>query len=422
MRSAAYALQAYLDCCTQYRPPPLWADWEAACDGYACPEYETPVLAYLTENCLTAELTAAGLVRADEHGLILNANLFGKSRSTAVARATPKEQPHALFADGGCYGAHTPAACLDDEFTRDRLGRGELPLIVAAGPDDLILLRACGFPATTAYDLPCDTAEQWRRLALRLQRSPHATAVELTSELLASWEPPTRDDETPPTPPPPTPPPTPPLPPVAERPPLRLALADWSLATVTLDRPTATAALARHWATLSRQLGYDLSWATVWRPCEQTLDALRFALAFRDAQAVREILRLSLRDEQFPLERPTTTADRRLSRCEAWAELRHALRTDASAADPRRLRLAQQTWEESLERELIEPLRDLARGESDPRRGSLSSLYADIASAVHRQAPDLDRLLHAHEDVGTLNGYLKLLTQLRLLQRDLQDD
>ena len=84
-----------------------------------------------------------------------------------------------------------------------------------------------------------------------------------------------------------------------------MVLVNWSPATGDAKEPAALAAVVDHWRGLHAHLQYSLLMPVIWRPVEESLQSLRFALDYGDLPRVRAAIERSVARSSAPLIEPT---------------------------------------------------------------------------------------------------------------------
>ncbi|MCH5377625.1 MAG: hypothetical protein JJ992_27015 [Planctomycetes bacterium] len=122
---------------------------------YDCPSEPAEVVSALTSDFSIEDLLDSGLlVTADSEEVALAPALAGEG-SFIVLRDAASRQPYDLLARTGCLTVNALPVfeILRDGLTQHFVERGTGELIVAFDLEHVILLRACGLPATLAVGL-----------------------------------------------------------------------------------------------------------------------------------------------------------------------------------------------------------------------------------------------------------------------------
>jgi hypothetical protein len=158
----------------------------------------------------------------------------------------------------------------------------------------------------------------------------------------------------------------------------QLVVCDWSLRALTLTRPHEIAAALRFFRELQNHVDMDVSRCRVWRPTQQRLDSIRFALDRRDLGWLTNAIDRSLQDDVRSL---GSDQQRALppDLLNAREQMLQALAYDSG--DPwanRRQQQALEIYQATVERDISQPLYERAQAVADPRGRAMEVCGADL--------------------------------------------
>jgi hypothetical protein len=333
-----------------------------------------------------ALITAGVLERTTAGELLLSTGLCDEYGAVIALRRTLDGPPFDLLTRAGMLsGSCAALAALQDAATV-RAMRGEHVLFATAAVEDAAILRIFGLATTTVAGLTRPSLRRQRRLAQVFGDEP--ATPEPRPSLTGTGGAAVADQTT--------------LPPdrlaePANR--VQLVLVGWSPQYLSADVPGQISEIAQHLGRVRQHLGINVSRVSVWRLSADCLEALKVQARYHALDQLAKSLRTSAKTvyelEKFEdAQGPFPPEDRGLANNVAGARAaleneleqhRHERRTAA-------LYDSQQLYEDRLNAELIDPLRQSALEEHDPVLRSAEFMLADLGALVHLQVPQLIEL------------------------------
>jgi hypothetical protein len=367
------------------------------------------VASLLAEEFSTEDLVASGVVTVTEDGSVeLMFSLSGDGGRFIALRDATTGEPYELLTGDGCVssGALPVFEILRDAHTRQCLNQGNGDLFVAFEIEDVILLRACGLPATLAVgldDLPLEDVDQfcetfgltsikYERARLRkdvgaehrnpseyLPDNPFARHVQRDTD----GGPPAGLGQLPDTAVQPSSCPT------AQR--VQLVLLGWLPSSLSNAVPCQLKVVVDYFHQLDRFMDVELYELGLWEPNEETVARLRFIAARRSATIFQDAF-LAAADEigagvdTFGKVKPKLLGPP-ANYPAAIARLQEATSSDQSShlLGPDRQKHAWRDVQRFLSQQIINPIREYALATSDPIERTLLMGIAELSHVFHIQ-------------------------------------
>ncbi len=355
--------------CAAVRFPSPWDFLLAGSDcryPVACP---TAVLDGLRRTFSIEILDSAGILERTAHGdLRLLSKLCNPCGAIVGLRDHPRHWPFGLITARGVIGGNRSLidAQLADATTRQGL-LGSGLLFASFSVLEVALLRSLGFAAILCPPFHRLGADDWKTLNQCLAGRDYIPTVESPGTSIDSAKP-------------------------------ALVLLAWSPLTAT-GHISPRLRNAVHSLTLARKhLGLPLAGISLWQPSLQALENLRYRLAFRNTEAIREWVLESATDlrhfSSCELQGSEVGASDTVNQFLAVsAELQRCLAADRdlSYITPR-TRQATENYRAVVRRCLTDPLRAWALERHDPMVKNAGTELASVCELVHQLSPVLHEL------------------------------
>ncbi len=321
--------------------------------------------------------------------------------------------PYDLLTAEGCLSGELPAlAVLRDRETRTMLEKSQMTLLAAATIEDVLVLRACGLPATLAsgfealplddigrlavFGLQCDPSYREAALAQQAEEEDAATQphrAEVDTENMGSaaphgtWE---VDDTT------------------AEED-VSLMLVGWHPSQLTYATATAQKRVADYFLQLSQHLNlevWELNW---WQPQQAEFAALEFVVGRRSAATFGQMLQKLALEGGVSIARigkpapqqpgPPSDLAEAMAALDAYRQPPHHFFASPTGAEKTRAEFFR-----LLERDLLAPLRKQAMASGDPLERLQWMTLADLGQVFHSQSLKIREQRDPSQSSGTHPG------------------
>ena len=408
--------------CQPALPPRPWRRFGMNADLWMAPEDEEATLAALRGKHSTKDLIRSGVASRDKNKkLNFGASFFGLlDKRILPLRAAPQCGPFDLLTEGGTCSGQLPiyAAVHDHRLAKTIAKRGFL--CVTFSLQDLISLWVVGMPAALAWGLEEITSRKLKefRSIFGLAGASHAAHAGQAPATSPSSPPsPAQEEED-----------TNPVqvpevcdsstalpdPDNAALDPPRLILVGWTSSQLSLQCPGDFDRVARSIATLANGIGIDLTGVSVWRPAAAEIRRIMYCLTNGNRKDVRQAILSSLDQSAKPLAPSASDKGSHGSLLQTRARLRKALRRPESNPAYRRRRLSE--YQQSVDRTFVDPLLELAGGESDldkrSRLGALAAVNRLLHPSVELFAAELEKQITR----GGLHGDAEVLKTGELMK------
>ncbi|MDA1013721.1 MAG: hypothetical protein O3A00_04610 [Planctomycetota bacterium] len=406
-RTKAEMIEHFLKHCRRSTQKPLgFLDVDE--DVYISPSDPAEVVRVLAEESSIGNMLESGIAVAKEGEAVVLTPALSGSDSFVVLRDASTHQPYELMTHAGCLAedALPIFEVLRDGCTQRLLEQGAGDLFVAFDLEHVVMLRACGLPATLAVgldDLPLEQVDQFcDSFGMGGFKSDLAMFREVIAENgnQSEYHPddPIRrvmqnmtngeDSGTGRTA----------TCPVAESrevsaEPIRaqLVFLGWTPLELANAVPLPLKAVVDHLHQLERFMGVDLHELGLWRADEESLERLRFIAARRSTAIFKEALLEAAENigagiVQFGKDKPLA-----LGPPNDYATALARLHESSSAEGRTRLPGPDQrkeAWRDVqrlLNQQVVGPVRELALATSNPIERNLLMGFAELSSVFHMQ-------------------------------------
>ena len=413
----AAIIERFLGHC--HRATPVMLDFiEVDEDVWSCPSKTEEVLGALTNEFSAEDLIESGIaVHGDDQAVTLAPPLTGGGLCL-VLRDAVTGRPYELLTDAGCLweGALPIFEVLRDARTQQLLSQGRRELIVAFDLEHVVMLRACGLPATQAAGLDQLPLEQVDRFCevfeltgfgrdrlgprrnpreqhnsdsecgpddpvLRMMRSvindhdlsARQTATGPASRLATAQETPVG---------------------------AQFVFLGWTPLELSSASPPHLPAVVDHFRQLQRFMEVELDEIGLWEVEQETVERLRFIAERRSAAIFKQAMldaaeNIDVSIGQFGEEATLATGPP-----EDYATALSRFHESSLAEDgtgwfgPRQRNAAWGDVERLLRQQVIGPLRELALATNDPVERNLLMGFAELSHVFHMQSVVLGEQLN----------------------------
>ncbi|SFJ41887.1 hypothetical protein [Planctomicrobium piriforme] len=391
---------------------------EPDADVWTLPQDPAAVVEELKKTFATVDLISSGLVCAAKEGSLVLVPAISNGACIVVCRDAATLRPFELLTASGCLDADALPVLevLRDARTRRLLQQGTGDLVAAFDLEQVVLLRACGIPATLAYGLNAVPLEQLDQLCKSFDlswtgggqsRLGTAAGAEHGQESEDHPDDPIRRllrNKTsggpalcPPT-----------FPPAAATPlkaiEARLAVLGWMPLELANAVPLPLRSIIDHFQQLERFLGFDMQGISLWEADEEMIARLKFIANSASAAIFIEALHdaadegvISLTQFGKPKPEPKGPAN---DYSTALAQLHERAQMDAGhgMSGARSLQEAWCDYQRLLNQQVIDPLRAEALAAGTSQESNLLMAQAELSHLLHLQAAALTTQLHCRRE------------------------
>ncbi len=381
LRSAIYG--EVVSACEPFRPEGPWGRFQDP-GAYCCPADPDQLLASLCQKFRAEDLVRSGVAGvagvAGEAGdaIFLAPALLEAGNALIALRTEVDQRPFEILTPEGCLSGRLPAvAALDDVIALREGQLNEPHLHVVFGFEQVLACRSVGLPAALATGLADVSRSAIRELFQRLYPSDAFDEEEDAFDK-AAWDDEDgrtidADDE------------------ASEHLSVNsgddwlVKLHGWSLFDVEARLEAEIELIRTHFAKIENYLNRSLRDARVVFTSAKAREALEFALQHGGRCDVRRALLEMASSSEALIPRPVgmkKVFQPPGSFSGATSQLFEANRLQSDATVQKR---AWDNYDETLEREVLSPLREEGAAEADPVVRSLKLGFAAQASLLHRQ-------------------------------------
>ncbi len=321
--------------------------------------------------------------------------------------------PYDLLTAEGCLSGELPAlAVLRDAETRTMLAEWDLELFAAETIDDVLVLRACGLPATLASGFEAAPLDDVGRLAVfGLTRGPRHRQLVLAQQAEEEHDATQPNcsevdtammggtvrcsaremDNT-----------------TAEVE-ANLMLVAWNPSQLTCATATAQKRVVDHFLQLNRHLNLDVGNLTWWQPKPADVATLEFIAARRSAAMFREVMQDVAFERGESIVNIGKPAPQRPGPPRDLAEAMAAVEGNNQPGHHHLVSLDRSTKTRAeffrlLDRDLLAPLRKQAMATGDPVERLLLLTLADLGQVFHSQSLKIREQRDPSQSSGTHAG------------------
>lgn len=388
LKAADQIYASFLELCRAGNLPGLWSRFSSV-NVFATPADCRAVHSVLCNQFGDAELKSVGL-----EDLLWRPGSSDDPSWIIPFRGRKSEAPSDLMTENGCVSGSLPLQAVAQDHSKlpsFELGSTKL-LCVASTMADAAVLRSIGLRSTLALGLDTVAGDELHRLCRQYGWStPHRVKGKVAGREPRCCNPP------------------------------EIILVGWSPATLDRNAPAGMSAVCDHLRDLSSHLKIGLSSVSVWTPSTQEHARIEFCLKNGSLGHLQEAVSVSLENTKALIPGPgdTRPPDRQRS-----VALLKSHRPGLDGKD-REAKLWRDV-EETIDRDVIEPLRRAAMSSTDPMRRNQSLMAAETSRLLQLELARQDVLLaRSVRDSGlehcgsiptaSIEQMKSLLTQIRNL-------